>query len=321
MEKIRWGIISTGNIASNMADAINQIEDAALLAVGSRNIETADQFADQFTIPRRYASYEELVKDPELDVIYVATPHPFHHENTLLALNNGKAVICEKPLAMNSQQADEMMKIARDKKLFLMEAMWTRFLPSVIKARELIADGAIGTPMQLQADFGFRTEFDASHRLFAPELGGGALLDVGIYPVSFASMLFGKPDSIRGLARLGETGVDEESVMVATYEDGKTAVLSAAIRLDTPCEAIINGTEGRIILHRYFWGGGPITLKKYASNETTRFDIPMHDNGFIYEAEHVNQCLRDGLTESPIMPLSESVDISATMDAVIAQWS
>lgn len=321
MRDIRWGIISTGNIASQMADAVNRTQGATLLAVGSRSMESADKFADRFNIPRRYDSYEKLVEDADVDVVYVGTPHPFHHDNTILALEHRKAVLCEKPLAMTSEEAAKMIDVAREKKVFLMEAMWTRFLPSVIKARELIDAGTIGTPMQVQADFGFRAEFNAEGRLFNPELGGGALLDAGVYPVSFASMLFGRPNSIRALGRFGETGVDEECVMVASYEDGKTALLSAATRLETPNEAIINGTEGRIILHKSFLMGGPVTLIKYGSNETIRFDIPKHDNGYIYEVEHVNQCLHKGLTESPIMPLQETLHISETMDAVFAQWT
>ena len=192
------------------------------MAVGSRTQAAADRFADEFGIPRRHASYADLAADPQVDAIYVATPHAFHRENTLLCLQNGKHVICEKPFAINAAEARTMIDTARANKLFLMEAMWTRFLPIMGEVRRLIADGAIGPMRMVQADFGFRAAFNPVHRLFDPALGGGALLDVGVYPLSLASMLLGRPDRITAVAELGATGIDEQTGIVLGYPRGAT---------------------------------------------------------------------------------------------------
>lgn len=324
-DTIRWGIISTGGIAGKMADALKRLEGegAHLLAVGSRTQESADAFGDRYGIPRRYASYEALAQDPDVDVIYVATPHPFHHDNTLLCLDHGKAVLCEKPFAMTARETIDMIESARAKGLFLMEAMWTRYLPVMVRVRELLREGVIGEPRLLTADFGFRAPFDPYHRLFAPELGGGALLDVGIYPVSFASMVMGTPESVYSVARLGETGVDEETAILFGYSNGAMAQLSAATRLNTPVEAVINGTEGRIKIHTHFFMGDTLTLARGGmieprSEET--FTYETNENGFVYQAREVMACLRAGALESAIMPLDETLSIMRTMDAIMAQW-
>lgn len=318
-DKIRWGIISTGNIAGQFARGLTAVDDAELVAVASRTQEAADRFGEAYNVPRRYATYQALAADPEVDVVYVATPHPMHHDNTILCLEAGKAVLCEKPFAMNAQDTAHMIQVAREKNLFLMEAMWTRFLPAIMRLRELLAQGIIGDVRLLHCDFGFRTAFDPSSRLFDPALGGGALLDVGIYPVSFASMIFGQqPAQLFAHARKGQTGVDEETAMLFTYPDDRIAQLFCATRLQTPQEATLVGTEGRIRVHR-FYVSNRLTISKPEQPDEV-LDLPYTSNGYNYEAEEVGRCLRAGLTESAIMPLDETLALMETLDRVAARW-
>jgi predicted dehydrogenase len=316
---VRWGIIGAGSIAKSLVKGVNAAEGHTMAAVGSRGQEKADAFADEFRIPNRHGSYEALVADPYVDVVYVATPHPFHREHALLALNAGKPVLCEKPFTINAFELEEVVATAREKKLFLMEAMWTRFFPLMARVRELVRDGAIGEVRMVQADFGFRTGFNPEGRLFNPALGGGALLDVGVYTISFASMLLGEPQRITGLATLGETGVDEQSAMLFQYGGGELAILSTAVRTNTPHQATIIGTEGRIAIHPEFWKPQVMTLiRSGQADEEIR--IPADEAGFRYEVEEVGHCIRAGKLESDIMPLEESVAIMRTMDELRRQW-
>lgn len=319
MTTIRWGILSTGGIAHKMADAVRQVEGAELLAVGSRTQGSADAFGAKYGIPRRYPTYEALAADPDLDVIYVATPHPWHMSNSILALEHGKAVICEKPLTMNAAEARAMIDAARANQRFLMEAMWTRFMPSVTKVRELIAEGVIGEPRLVKIDLGFRAEYDFTSRLFAPELGGGALLDVGIYPVSFVSMILGTPARVHAVANMAPTGVDETFSAVMHFGGGAMATVTGSLRLATPLEADICGTEGRIRLHRKFYGGDSLSVIR-GDDPPETITVATAANGFVYEVEEVNRCLRAGWLESPIMPLAESLAIMGTLDSIKASW-
>lgn len=223
MTRTRWGIIGTGNIASQFARGLALLDDAELVAVGSRTAESAHEFGERFGARTRHASYADLASDPDVDAVYIATPHPLHLENTLLGLEAGKAVLCERPFAINAHQAEVMIATARKRGVFLMEAMWTRFLPHMVRLREIVASGAIGELRMLQADFGFRTSFNPQGRLFDPALGGGALLDVGIYPISLASMLLGTPTRVTSMAHLGATGVDEQSAIILGYGGGQLA--------------------------------------------------------------------------------------------------
>jgi predicted dehydrogenase len=319
MVKTRWGILGTGNIASQFARGLAALDDAELSAVGSRTEESAQAFGERFGVPRRHASYAALASDPELDAIYVATPHPLHKDNTLLCLQAGKAVLCEKPFAINAGEAQSMIAAARQRGLFLMEAMWTRFLPHMVRLRELLAAGAIGEVRMLQADFGFRTEFNPRGRLFDPALGGGALLDVGIYPVSLAAMLFGAPAQVAGLAHLGATGVDEQSAMIFRYPQGQLAVLSSAIRTNSPHEALLLGTTGRIRLHSSWWKPTSMTLSTNDRPDQL-IELPAVGNGYNYEAAEVGRCLREGRKESEVMPLDETLSIVRTLDELRGQW-
>jgi predicted dehydrogenase len=318
-DTVNWGIIGTGNIARKFATGLEVLADAKLLAVGSRSKATADAFADQFDIPRRYDSYEALVNDADVQAIYVSTPHNLHMENTLLSLEAGKAVICEKPFAINTAQAQKMVDKARQKGLFLMEAMWTRYLPIIVKVREILAAGMIGEVRMITADFGYRTQFNPQSRAFDPHLGGGGLLDVGIYPLSLASMILGQPSRISSMAELGETGVDEQAAFILGYEGGEMAVLTTAVRTSTPQEAFILGTNGRIKIHSPWWVGKSLTLSVNGQPDE-EIQPPFAGNGYNYEATELMDCLRAGKLESDIMPLDESLQIMETMDAIRAQW-
>lgn len=317
--QFRWGILGTGSIARKFTTGVKALADHTVVAVGSRQQEKADKFGAEFAIPHRHASYEALAADPEVDAIYVATPHPMHKANTLLCLQQGKHVLCEKPFTINAAETQEVIKAARSRKLFLMEAMWTRFIPLIVEAQRLIQSGAIGEVRMITADFGFRAGFNPQSRAFAPELGGGALLDVGIYPISLASMLLGTPERIVSMADLGQTGVDEQSAFILGYAKGQLAVLSTAIRTSTPQDAVIMGTEGMIRIHPPFWVPKKMTLKP-AGKDAQEIEIPYVANGFNYEAAEVANCVRAGKLESAVMPLDESLAIMQTMDAIRAQW-
>ncbi|MFT5197017.1 MAG: putative dehydrogenase [Candidatus Promineifilaceae bacterium] len=316
--KIGWGILGPGSIARKFATGLLNAGNGYLAAVGSRDGERAAAFAAEFGALHSHAGYEALLNNPEVDAIYIGTPHSFHKEHTILALRHGKHVMCEKPFAINRAQAAEMVAVAQEEKLFLMEAMWTRYLPTLVKTRQLIAEGAIGKVRMVQSDFGFRTDVNPEGRLFDPALGGGALLDVGIYPLSLASMIFGKPNRISSMANLGTTGIDEESVFVLGYEGGEMAICATAVRLNTPHEAFIMGTEGSIHIHAPWWASSKVTLKNKSGEET--FDLPFKGNGYTHEAEELAHCVQAGELESAVMPLSESLDMLETMDALRQEW-
>ena len=316
---IRWGILGTGSIATKFATGLGFLPDAEIAAVGSRSQEGAERFGAQFNIPRRHASYAALANDPEVDVIYVSTPHPFHKENTILCLDAGKAVLCEKPFAVNAREAEEMVATARERGLFLMEAMWSRYYPAQVRARELLSAGAIGEPQILNADLGFQTKFNPAGRLFDPALGGGALLDVGVYPVSLASMIFGPPIDVTSRAHLGPTGVDERAAMILAYEGGRFAVLYTATRTNTPHEATLLGSEGMLRIGHDWHKPDRLILSKPGQPDEV-IDLPFEGNGYNYEATEVMACLRAGKTESAAMPLDETIAVIRTLDTIRAQW-
>lgn len=318
-KKIRWGILGPGGIARKFAASFGGVVDGELYAVGSRSIEKANSFADEFKIPKRYGSYEDLVSDPEVDAIYVATPHPFHRPNTLLCLKGGKAVLCEKPMAINAGEVREMVECARGNKAFLMEAMWTRFLPIYKEIDEWISKGLIGQIKLVTADFGFRAEPNPKSRLFDPNLGGGALLDVGVYVISFASLFMGTPPiNVSGILQFGETGVDEQASVILGYEGGRMAVLYNTIKANTNHEARIFGTEGSIHIPS-FWNATTATLKRPGEDDKT-INIAHIVNGYCNEINEVNRCIREGRLQSDRMPWDESISIIETMDKVREQW-
>lgn len=314
-ERFRWGILGTGRIAHKFAAGIAALPDQEVTAVGSRTMAAAHLFALEFGVARLHDSYEALAADPMVDAIYIATPHTYHCENTLLCLQAGKAVLCEKPFAINRGEAERMVNEARSRRLFLMEAMWSRFLPALAEVRRLLADGAIGRPRMLTADFGFRTEVNPQSRLFDPHLGGGALLDVGIYPLSLAWMIFGAPASIQAHAHVGTTGVDERTGVLLGYDAGELALLSCAVTTDTPQEAVILGDAGRITIPTAWWMGSRIVLQP-AGKKAQTIALPYIGNGYSHEAMEVAACVRDGKLESAIMPLDETLAIMGALDTI-----
>ena len=317
-EIIHWGILGPGSIANRFAKGLQSVPDAKLYAVGSRTQEKADEFADKYGAPKRYGSYEALAEDPDVHAVYIATPHPQHKDAMLMCLNHGKAVLCEKPFTVNAKEAAEVIDLARAKDLFLMEGMWARFFPGMVRVRELLASGAIGEARMLQTDFGFRTDVNPEGRLFNPALAGGSLLDVGVYPISLASMIFGTPTDVSGLAQMGETGVDEMAAVSLKYAQGQLASIVTGVRINTPSEAAIFGTDGSLKLHAPFWN--PVNLTLNAGGKTEEIAVPFEGEGFNYEAQEVQSCLRAGKTESAIMPLDETLSIMQTLDTLRSQW-
>jgi predicted dehydrogenase len=318
-DPIRWGVLGPGNIARKFAAGLSVLDDAQLLAVGSRSQDSADKFGDEFHVERRYSSYETLVKDPDLDVIYIATPHPFHVQQSILCLEHGKAVLCEKPFTINAQEARQIVDTARAKRIFAMEAMWTRFIPMWVQIRKMLADGIIGEIRMITGDFGYRAPFDPQRRTLNPALGGGGLLDVGVYPISIVSMLLGTPDRIASMADIGETGVDEQAAAIMGYANGAMGIIHTAVRTQTLLETAIMGTDGHIRVHAPSWVPTKITLTR-AGAEPEEIEVPFVGNGYNYQAAEVARCLREGKLESETMPLDESISIMETMDEIRAQW-
>ena len=316
---LRWGILSAARIANKFCEGVKSLPDAELVAVAARDGQRAREFAGKWGIPKAYDSYDALVNDPDVDAVYVATTHDFHREHTLLALNAGKPVLCEKPFAINAGESEDMVQVARENKLFLMEAMWTRFFPIMAKVRELVRDGAIGEPRMVQADFGFRADYDPDSRLFDPKRGGGALLDVGIYVVSFASMILGEPNRVDGMATLAPNVVDEQAAITLGYPGGELASLTTAVRTNTQHEATVLGTEGKIRIHPEFWKPERLTLYR-AGRDHEEISLPSSSGGFNYEAEEVARCLRAGKLESDVMPLDETLSIMRTLDKLRERW-
>ena len=314
----RWGILGTGSICGAFAEGLTSARGAKLVAIGSRKQTTADAFADRFDIPHRHAGYKALVADPDVDAIYVGTPHHMHCENAILCLNAGKGVLVEKPFAINAGQAKRMIQAARRKKVFLMEAMWSRFLPSVIKTRQLVAGGAIGDLRMVIADFGFRAGVDPRSRLFNPAMGGGGLMDVGVYAVSLANMFLGESVKVASLAEMCKTGVDGQAAAVMKYRGGELAMIATGVCTTTPAEATILGTDGYIRMEQPWWRNGEITV--YTDKGVKTYAPTIVGNGYNYQAVEVGKCLAAGKLESDIMPLDDSLAVMKTMDAIRAEW-
>jgi predicted dehydrogenase len=325
MKKINWGIIGPGKIAQKFADDLRLLPDATLHAVASRNAERSRAFADRYGAPYAFDNYEALAECPDLDVVYIATPHTFHAAHTLLMLQQGIAVLCEKPFAMNYVEAEQMVNTARQQQVFLMEAFWTRFIPGIQQAFEWIAEGRIGTVQLVEADFGFKTEFDPQSRLFNIALGGGSLLDIGIYPAWLALQLLGQPTTkdIQSSATFSPTGSDISCSFSFTYPDGTMARGLSTVAVNTPTEARIYGDKGTLHLHNRWHHPHQISLGSYEGKTQAfeTFHFPYEGWGYHFEAEHVGTCLRAGLTESPFLPLQKTLELTATLDAIQATWT
>jgi len=319
-DKIRWGIVSTGHISHRFAEALQMLPEAEIRAVASRTALQAEKFAGEFGISRAYGSYSSMAEDPEVDVVYIGTPHTFHLENSLMYMRAGKSVLCEKALTINAREAEEMIRVAREENVFLMEAMVTRHVPVAKKIQEWIKDGRIGEVRMVKASCCARGEFDSSQRHLNPELGGGSLLDLGVYGISFASMIFQKaPEQVVGLGHIGEIGSDEQGAALLKYDRGEIADLSFALRTKAVNDAFIYGTEGYIKVDEVFTIPTSATL--YNNDKVSEvIEEPITGKGLVHEAEEVMRCMKLGLKESPHMPLEESFQIMQIMDKIRAPW-
>ncbi len=314
--QVRWGILGTGGIARAFAADL-KLTGHEVVAVGSRTAESARRFASDFGIPRAHPSYEALVADDAVDIVYVATPHTRHHSDASLALRAGRHALVEKPFTINAAEAQELADLARERGLVLLEAMWTRWLPHMVAVRKLVADGALGEIRSLLADHTQRLPDDPAHRINALELGGGALLDLGVYPISFASDLLGTPTSHQAAATFKDTGADAETAILFRYPGGQTAVLYCASTTPGPNRATVLGTEGRIEIDAVWYT--PTTFRQYdaAGELVSTFEQTVPGRGMQFQADEAERLIASGRDQAgEIMPLSESISIMATMDQV-----
>ena len=316
-EPIRWGICGTGAIAAEFVEALANVADAEASAVASNDQDRSDHFGESHAIARRYGSYEEMAGDGDLDVIYVASTQQRHMRDTLLFLEAGRHVLCEKPFALNTSQVETMIAAATANDRFLMEALWSRFLPSYLRLAELLAEGAIGEPTLVQSDFSIRVppEEVAEHRLFDPHRGGGALLDLGIYPVQLAHYIMGAPSRVEATAMLTAQGLDEQTSMLLDHGDGRASVLTTAMNSLGVNTARIVGTEGSIHLDAFMHCTNRLRIDR--GNDVEVLDFPAASLHF--QVPEVHLCLREGRRESTVMPHSESLAIMNTLDQVRRQ--
>lgn len=315
-DPVRWGVLGTGGIAHTFARDLAYIDDGVIAAVGSRSVTSAQEFGDEFSVPRRYGSYDDLVGDDQVEAIYVATPHSHHFANATLALEHGKAVLVEKAFTTTARDARDLVALARLRGLFMMEAMWTRFLPHVVALRQLVSDGVLGELVAVEADHGKWFAPDPSSRLFAPELGGSALLDLGVYPVSFASMLLGTPASVVALVDPAFSGVDDRASMLFGYASGAHAVLTCTSRARSATRACVTGTEARVEIDGDFYAPSSFSVIQRDGGRE-RFEFSSPGRGLHYQVREVARCLREGRRESDVMPLDETVAIMETMETVL----
>lgn len=316
MKKIRWGVAGPGIIARKFAEAIRNIPSAELSAVSSTSRERAEKFASEFSVPNIFSSYEEMANSSLIDAVYISTAHPFHKPCAEIFIKAGIPVLCEKPICVNAKQAKAVCALAENEGVFLMEAMWTRFLPAIRKLKEITASGKIGKVMSLSADFCYSIERDEDPKLFENSLAGGSLLDVGVYTLHFASEVFGKaPQNISAVANVNSK-VDHHTHILLGYDEGETASLSSAIKLEKPFDAYIYGTEGSIYIPD-FYTADRLILRK--NGEEKVIECPFDGNGFEGEILEVQDCMMQGKSESDIMPHCESIKIMEQMDEIRKQ--
>jgi len=326
-ETIGWGILGAGRIGRLFAHGLESVPNARLVAVASRTPERLRQFGETFPGARLYAEYAALVADPAVDIVYVATTNQLHRELSLLALGAHKPVLCEKPFTMDAAEAGDVIALARWEGLFCMEAMWMRFLPLVRALPELLASAGLGEVRMLRADFGERMPYAPDNRLYDPALGGGALLDLGVYPLSLAFYLLGRPRAVTSAAALAPTGVDAQSAAVLEYAGGQIALIACSIVAQLPTDALIVGERGHVRVHTPFYRPSEYSLTYFdqagpgeRGRQLETVSVPFQGNGYNYEAVEAMRCLRAGELESPIMPLDETLAIMETMDAIRACW-
>jgi predicted dehydrogenase len=316
-ETIGWGILGTGSIANAFATDL-VANGFTIAAVGSRSQKTADAFALQYEIPAAYGSYEELVADPTVHAIYVSTPHPFHAENASLALAAGKHVLVEKPFTLNANEAREVVALAEANGLVVLEAMWARWLPHMVRLREVIAEGVIGEVRTVLADHNQMLSTDPANRINALELGGGALLDLGIYPVSFAWDILGKPSSVAAISSPTATGVDRQTAILLGYPEGKQAVLHTALDTPGPNTASVLGTEGWIEIAAVWYSPTSFVVYNTDNEVVEGFEADVVSRGMQYQAWEMERLIASGRIAGTVLPPSESVEIMETMDEIRA---
>ncbi|MFJ6536995.1 Gfo/Idh/MocA family protein [Paenarthrobacter sp. NPDC091711] len=315
---IRWGILGTGFIAGLQTKDLKE-NGFTVQAVGSRSLESSKGFAEQYGIATAHGSYEDLVADPLIDVVYIATPHPMHHENALLALNAGKHVLVEKSFTMNAREAQDIVDLAESKGLVALEAMWTRFLPHMIRIRELIAAGTIGEVRKVVASHNQSLPQDPAHRLNDPALGGGALLDLGIYPISFAFDILGTPAAIRASATMSATGVDRQTAAIFDYDGGAQALVDCELDAASANRAMVIGTEGWIDIEHTWYNPVPFTVHAVDGSVVERYEQPVGSRGMQFQASELERLIRAGETAGTILPPGETVAIMAAMDEIRRQ--
>ena len=326
MKQVKWGIVGTGFIAAQFAQGLQVVEHAQIAAVASRGMDSARAFAQRFSIPKCYGSYRDMAKDTSLDIIYIGTPHPQHYENVMLFLEAGFAVVCEKPLGVNAAQAERMIAKAREKNVFFLEGMWTRFFPAFQKGLDWVRSGRIGQPRMIQAAFGYDSSANKQQWRFSHDMAGGALLDVGIYPLALAFAMFGAdPVKVSSAASVTD-GVDEYNAFTFTYADGRIAVLSDAIGLNLDNRVFIGGSEGAVLFGEGWWHPSRVEFAPWGKTDAgispnrEVFDQPYAASGFEYEATAVQQYFLEGRKEAPEMPLDETLAIARMMDQIRKQW-
>jgi predicted dehydrogenase len=312
--KIKWGILGPGWIAHKFAEGLKVVGDCEIYAVGSRSIDNAKKFAQEYGAPKAYGSYEELAKDPDVDVIYVATPHNLHYENTIMCLENGKNVLCEKPFGVNGKEVRGMIEKAKEKDLFLMEAMWSKFLPHIIKAKGIINSGEIGKVKLLTASFSVKSNAGLEHRSFNKDLCGGALLDIGIYNVFLSLFLLGKPKYVKSMASIGVTDVDFSISSLFKYDDEVLSVMYSSFIAGSPVIAEVHGETGKIVFEHLWFCPGNLNIVR--GDEVTPLPVEYIGNGYNYEADEVVKCLKAGKKQSDIMSWDDSLELIDMLDSI-----
>ncbi|PUA81931.1 Gfo/Idh/MocA family protein [Nocardioides currus] len=314
----KWAVAGTGSIAETFAEDFVHVEDAEIVAIGSRSTERAGEFGARFGGAQGY-TYDDLMGAP-VDVVYIATPHPQHHALARAAIEAGKAVLVEKSFTASLADTRDVVDLARERGVFCMEAMWTRFQPAVVEAKRIVDSGELGDLVAVQADLGAFRTYDPASRLFAPELGGGAVLDLGVYVVSIAQQFLGTPDAVTATGTRYPNGVDASAMIHLAYDDGRAASLACALTTETPGRAVIWGTKGSIELGPRFHHPHHLVVRRNGAGEET-IELPPGCHGLALEAAEVNRCLAAGLTESPTMPLADTVDVQRVMEETLAQIS
>jgi predicted dehydrogenase len=315
MKKIKWCILGTGKISRIFAEGLKVVENSELYAVGSRSLENAESFAREFNVAKAYSSYEDAASDPDVNVIYIGTPHIHHCDNTLLCLEKGKNVLCEKPFGMNGNEVRKMIAKAKEKNLFLMEALWSRFLPNIIKAKELIDSGEIGKVKFLNSCFSVKSSYGPEHRQFNRKLGGGSLLDIGIYNVFLSLFLLGKPKDFIAMAGIGNNEVDNSCSFTFKYDDDTLAVMYSSFMAECSSIAEIHGETGKILLPHMFHCPNDVKIIRSNGEEKT-IPFKFNSNGYNFEAEEVVKCLQTGKTQSDLMSWNDSLDLIDMLDSI-----